>query len=80
LARFASLVGQPPLRYLTSLRMTRAKHLLLTGPGGVERVAGDVGYGSVQAFTRAFKRSFGMTPAEFRGRQRISKRLELRSA
>jgi AraC-like DNA-binding protein len=77
LARFAGLVGQPPLRYLTSLRMSRAKQLLLTGPGSLERVAEDVGYGSVQAFTRAFKRSFGMTPAEFRGRERISKRFEL---
>src|SRR6267154_3969890 len=44
LERFASLVGQPPLRYLTSLRMTRAKQLLLKGRGGVERVAEDVGY------------------------------------
>jgi len=80
LARFANLVGQPPLRYLTSLRMTRAKQLLLTGPGNLERVAEAVGYGSAQAFARAFKRSSGVTPAEFRGRHRTSKRLELRSA
>ena len=65
-SRFTSLVGLPPLRYLTSLRMTRAKELLLTQPMSVSQVSEAIGYGSVQAFTRAFKRSFAITPAEFR--------------
>lgn len=69
LARFAGLVGQPPLRYLTALRMSRAQQLLSSGRVSTERVAEAVGYGSVQAFARAFKRSFGLTPAQFRGRQ-----------
>jgi len=74
LARFASLVGQPPLRYLTALRMSRAKQQLLAGGGSVERVAECAGYGSVQAFTRAFKRSVGLTPTEFRARHRSANR------
>lgn len=68
-ARFTNVVGLPPLRYLTSIRLAHAKELLLTQPMSVSRVSDEVGYGSVQAFTRAFKRTFGTAPAEFRMRQ-----------
>jgi AraC-like DNA-binding protein len=68
-ARFASAVGVPPLRYLTSIRLAHAKELLITQPISISRVSDEAGYGSVQAFTRAFKRAFGTAPAEFRMRQ-----------
>lgn len=74
LTRFASLVGCPPLRYLTSLRMARARQLLLTSSSNVALVSEAVGYGSVEAFTRAFKRSFGIAPAELRARHGVPKR------
>jgi len=72
-SRFNSLVGLPPLRYLTSLRLRRAKELLLTQPMSIARISDTAGYGSVEAFTRAFKRSFGASPAAFRMRHRRSK-------
>jgi AraC-like DNA-binding protein len=74
LARFAHLIGQPPLRYLTLLRMTRAKELLLTSTNGLDRISEAVGYNSVEGFTRAFKRNFGVTPAQLRGRHRSARR------
>jgi AraC-like DNA-binding protein len=64
--RFVSLIGQPPVQYLTNWRMQLASRLLLEGRATVATVAGDVGYDSEAAFARAFKRLVGMPPAAWR--------------
>jgi AraC-like DNA-binding protein len=64
--RFVSLIGQPPVAYLTSWRMQLASKLLLDGRSTVAAVAVDVGYDSEAAFARAFKRLVGMPPAAWR--------------
>ena len=64
--RFVSLVGQPPVQYLTSWRMQLASRKLLEGRSSVATVALDVGYDSEAAFARAFKRLVGMPPAAWR--------------
>jgi AraC-like DNA-binding protein len=64
--RFVSLVGQPPVQYLTSWRMQLASRKLLEGRSSVAAVAVDVGYDSEAAFARAFKRLVGMPPAAWR--------------
>ncbi|GHE60216.1 AraC family transcriptional regulator [Streptomyces griseoaurantiacus] len=64
--RFTALTGQPPMTYLTWWRMTSAAHLLRTGEQPLTAVARQVGYGSPFAFSHAFKRHFGRTPAQFR--------------
>jgi hypothetical protein len=43
-ARFAQLVEEPPLTYLTRWRMQKASRLLETSPAGVAEVAKRVGY------------------------------------
>ena len=65
-ARFADLVGQPPMQYLASWRMQRAARLLADGDATVGAVAFEVGYGSEAAFSRSFKRMVGMSPAQWR--------------
>ncbi|WP_349261226.1 AraC family transcriptional regulator [Povalibacter sp.] len=64
--RFASLVGQPPIHYLTLWRMHIAEERLRTGRGSVVQVALAVGYESEAAFSRAFKRQFGTSPGNWR--------------
>jgi AraC-like DNA-binding protein len=64
--RFASLVGKPPLEYLTEWRMHRACQLLRGTPAGLKEVAVRVGYGSAAAFGKAFARWAGTTPHAYR--------------
>jgi len=64
-ARFTSLVGEPPIKYLTRWRMHRATRLLKNNVE-VEKIAELVGYESEVAFRKAFKREVGMPPARYR--------------
>ncbi len=65
-ARFASLVGEPPLQYLGRWRMTRAAQMLREGNATIDEVASQVGYGNAAAFTRAFTRVEAKGPASYR--------------
>jgi AraC-like DNA-binding protein len=67
--RFRSLLGRSPIRYLTDWRLHVAKDLLSTTELGVAAVARRVGYDSEEAFSRAFKRAFGRSPAHWRAAQ-----------
>jgi AraC-like DNA-binding protein len=67
--RFRELVGQPPMRYLTELRLRRAAKLLRSTDATVSDVARTIGYGSEEAMSRAFKKRFGEAPSGFRSRR-----------
>jgi AraC-like DNA-binding protein len=66
--RFTSLVGQPPMHYLTLWRMHVAAQRLREGHGSVAQIGFEVGYESEAAFSRAFKRQFGVAPGTWRRR------------
>ena len=66
--RFTSVMGMPPMRYLTRWRMRQAANDLTARGRSVCEVAYDLGYSSEAAFTRAFRREFGSPPAEWRSR------------
>ncbi len=64
--RFSSLVGMPPIRYLTFWRLQTAKLGLRETRKAIAQLAYSVGYESEEAFSRAFKREFGVPPARWR--------------
>ena len=70
--RFHELVGEPPIAFLTSWRITLAADLLLEPGATIGSVAHQVGYGSPFALSAAFKRVRGMSPAEYRARARAA--------
>jgi AraC-like DNA-binding protein len=66
--RFTSFVGEPPMRYLALWRLRRAAQRLRESHAPLARIAFEVGYESEAAFSRAFKREFGVPPAAWRKR------------
>jgi AraC-like DNA-binding protein len=63
---FSALVGEPPIQYLARWRLGLAAQALRAGSEPITRIAGRSGYDSDAAFSRAFKRQFGMPPAAWR--------------
>jgi AraC-like DNA-binding protein len=64
--RFTTVVGEPPLTYLTRWRMTTAAQLLRSTDKTLAQVASAVGYGSAFAFAKAFRREYATTPGGYR--------------
>jgi AraC-like DNA-binding protein len=64
-ARFAEVVGTPPMTYLAEMRMREARQRLGEGEA-ISAVALAMGYGSEAAFSRAFTRITGQTPGRVR--------------
>jgi AraC-like DNA-binding protein/GGDEF domain-containing protein len=60
------------LRYLTAIRIARARQLLLSTSLQVSEIGVLVGYGTAKNFRCAFKRVVGSTPTEFRAQSASS--------
>jgi transcriptional regulator GlxA family with amidase domain len=71
--RFSEALGESPLAYLTRLRMTVAAQLLSESTLPTAAIAARVGYASEFTFTRAFSRSRGVAPVNWRNEQRSSR-------
>ncbi len=63
--RFTGYVGIPPMQYLQKWRLQIAASRLVEG-ASIASIAADVGYESEAAFSRAFKRVIGASPADWR--------------
>jgi len=64
--QFRSVMGVPPAEYLARWRMLKARNLLLRTGLATSDICNRVGYGSDAAFSRAFKRQFGVPPSKLR--------------
>ena len=62
----ASVAGEPPVRFRRRVLLERAAYRLLSGRCSILDVAVEAGYGSHEAFTRAFTRAYGVGPDRFR--------------
>jgi len=76
---FAGATGWSVMRYVKARRLSRAAHRLALGAPDILEVALEVGYGSHEAFTRAFREHFGLTPEALRANGTLSG-IELREA
>ncbi|WP_306363778.1 AraC family transcriptional regulator [Nocardia sp. CC227C] len=70
--RFATMVGEPPLAYLTRWRLTTAARLLREDDIPVGQIAARTGYTSEFAFGKAFKREYGLPPGQYRRQTRVA--------
>ena len=62
----SSVAGEPPRRFRRRILLERAAYRLLTTRHTILEVAVEAGYGSHEAFTRAFTRAYGVTPGRWR--------------
>jgi AraC family transcriptional regulator len=59
---FGDTTGHSIMRYVRGRRLTEAARVLASGAADILGVALDAGYSSHEAFTRAFREQFGLTP------------------
>jgi AraC family transcriptional regulator len=64
----SSVAGEPPNRFRRRILLERAAYRLLTTRRTILDVAVEAGYGSHEAFTRAFTRAYGVGPGQWRTR------------
>jgi AraC family transcriptional regulator len=68
---FGFATGCSVMRYVRGRRLTEAARSLINGAPDILAVALDAGYGSHEAFTRAFRDQFGLTPEAVRARRHL---------
>ena len=68
---FAAATGLPVMRYVRVRRLSEAARALAAGAPDILDVALDADYGSHEAFTRAFRDHFGVTPEAVRASTRL---------
>jgi len=72
---FKEETGLPPLYFVSSMRLQRAKELLLNTNLSVRDIGLEIGQQSLGTFTTKFTKSVGVTPAYFRNTQEEAKNL-----
>lgn len=67
---FKAKQGITVLDYITNLKMETARDLLLTTSFTVAQIAEKIGYANEKTFTRRFKQMMGVTPGEYRKKEK----------
>ncbi|HKU12788.1 MAG TPA: AraC family transcriptional regulator [Steroidobacteraceae bacterium] len=68
---FGEAIGRPITSYVRGRRLSEAAKALAAGAEDILAVALDAGYGSHEAFTRAFREQFGLTPESVRAQRHL---------
>jgi AraC family transcriptional regulator len=63
---FREATGLSPCRYVTDRRIQAAQKMLAVDQSSLVEVALDTGFGSQATFTRAFRKTTGLTPGQYR--------------
>jgi two-component system response regulator YesN len=63
---FKEIIGENYIDYVTKIRMNKAKEILLRTDNTIKEICFEVGYNDPNYFSRAFKKSVGVSPSEFK--------------
>jgi transcriptional regulator GlxA family with amidase domain len=63
--KITALTGLSTNEFIRSLRLKRAASLLIQHEGNISQVAFEVGFGSLNYFTKCFRDFYGKTPTEY---------------
>lgn len=66
LRAFKKTYGQTPNEFLIQLRLTDAKHKLITESMSISDVCNHIGYASLGSFSALFLRQVGISPSHYR--------------
>jgi AraC family transcriptional regulator len=67
---FRNAMGVSPHRYVLNERLNRAKEMLVQGDWSMSKIADECGFASQSHLTRCWTKEFGVTPTEYRTRER----------
>ena len=67
---FQETFNQSPLRWLKNYRLSQARRLLVETDATIGNIASQVGYHDQLHFSREFHRAVGVSPSEFRRREK----------
>ena len=67
---FTKTFGETPNKFVTRLRVKKAKNLLITKNFSVSKICEIVGYSSVSSFSSRFSKEVGMSPSQYRHKLR----------
>ncbi len=63
--KLKQITNKTPNQLITSVRLHRAKELLITGKSNISEACYETGFSSPSYFTSRFKKEFGKTPTEY---------------
>lgn len=69
---FKSVMKVPPMQYIVSLRIAAAKGYLENSNKNIAEIAATVGYDNALYFSRLFRKYTGMTPSEYRKKNKVN--------
>ena len=67
---FKNVMKMSPMQYIISLRIAMAKGYLENSTKNIAEISNEVGYENALYFSRLFRKSTGMTPTEYRKRNK----------
>lgn len=62
---FTEIYGMPPITYIHSLRIKKAKEMLLSDYSSISNIAFSLGYQNIYDFSRTFKKHTGVSPSNY---------------
>ena len=67
---FTQTFRETPNRFVTRLRVEKAKKLLITEDFSISKICEIVGYSSISSFSSRFSKEVGMSPSQYRHKLR----------